>query len=714
MSDTNKTISIQYKAEVQNLVAGLTKVGNTSEKEARRIINSLEKAYDKAARESQKSIAKQEAELERLRRQAQKTSKSMNMNTKQIAAGFAVAGVAVLGFQQHIANLSNQLVDASTKTGVAVDTLAGLRLAAEGSGLSFENLEVGLEKLPKLMNQAAEGSKTAQKAFDNLGVSVTEGSGQFETLRSADDVLKDVFESLQAVESAEKKAALAAEVFGYRAGPAFIQSGAIDNLESFMDLANEFGVSTGPDMQKQMAEFQRVSSSALTLVQGEFARLLNSIFGETGINEGIMLASQGVIAFGIMAQKQIEIVSKGFTLASGIVSNVFSLFTGGSVEEAVKSNNENLKALGESLLDVGGMFDEISERQENFRKALSKTLVTPQRTRTRTEVGTNKPNEDEKEAARIAKEQEAIQKFINTLLKENTRENVKILQQRTNLLEGVEKEEKQLQVNLEQLRLQKEEFLANVDAKIRGLEEQGGKEEELSQIQAARQERLNQLKVQGELIEKAGIIAIEDARKEADEKRKREEEKIQKQKLKNIKEQIQAVEFASSQITNLGEAGVQLFERFGEKTKENAITAFNIRKGIALAEVAINTAVGITRALAEGGIVGGVAAAGIGATGAAQAALIISEEPKFHMGGMIAGPSLAPDERRITAKSGEAVLSAGTVQRLGGEQAINRMENGGGDTPVVIVTNPFKHYDRFIKGRKMMGVDSQSTGRKGY
>ena len=99
---------------------------------------------------------------------------------------------------------------------------------------------------------------------------------------------------------------------------------------------------------------------------------------------------------------------------------------------------------------------------------------------------------------------------------------------------------------------------------------------------------------------------------------------------------------------------------------------------------------------------------------AAQAALIISEEPKFHMGGMIAGPSLAPDERRITAKSGEAVLSAGTVQRLGGEQAINRMENGASGSPVVIVTNPFKHYDRFIKGRKMMGVDSQSTGRKGY
>ena len=42
MGDVNKTISIKYQAEVQNLVKGLTKVGNVSEKEAKKIVNSLE------------------------------------------------------------------------------------------------------------------------------------------------------------------------------------------------------------------------------------------------------------------------------------------------------------------------------------------------------------------------------------------------------------------------------------------------------------------------------------------------------------------------------------------------------------------------------------------------------------------------------------------------------------------------------------------------
>ena len=140
-----------------------------------------------------------------------------------------------------------------------------------------------------------------------------------------------------------------------------------------------------------------------------------------------------------------------------------------------------------------------------------------------------------------------------------------------------------------------------------------------------------------------------------------------------------------------------------------------MRKGIAISEVAINTATAVTRALAElGPVAGPLASAGIIATGAAQAALIASEEPKFHMGGLVGGSSLAPDERRITAKTGEAVLSTQAVQRLGGESGLNALENGAGMNPTIVVTNPYKHYDRFIKGRKLMGLDSSRTGRGGY
>jgi hypothetical protein len=119
--------------------------------------------------------------------------------------------------------------------------------------------------------------------------------------------------------------------------------------------------------------------------------------------------------------------------------------------------------------------------------------------------------------------------------------------------------------------------------------------------------------------------------------------------------------------------------------------------------------------LAElGPVAGGLASSAIIATGAAQAALIASEEPKFHMGGLVGQSSLAPDEQRITAKSGEAVLSTSAVRRLGGEEGVQAIERGATPNPIVVVTNPYKHYDRFIKGRKRMGLDSARTGRRGY
>ena len=718
MSDVNKTISIKYQAEVQNLVSGLTKVGNVSEKEARKIVTSLEKAYRKAARDSQKAAQKQKKELEKVARQAKKTGKAMNSSTKSMALGFATAGIAVLGFQQHIADLSNQLVDASTKTGVAVDTLAGLRLAAEGSGLSFENLEAGLIKLPSLMRDAAEGGSRASKAFENLNVQVTKTDG---SLKSSDDVLKEVFHSLQNIESAEEKAAAAADLFGQRAGPAFIQSGAIDNLDAFMGLANEFGVSTGPEMQKQMAEFQRVSSSALTLVQGEFSRLLNTAFGEGGINDGIILLSQGIIAFGTIAQQQIEIVSSGFSLVTGIVTNAYDALMGGDIDEAVKRNNDNLKDLGEKFIGIGDIFGVIEERQTSFRKALQKTLDTPIRTGG-AGVPPKKPTKEDKEALQMEKERISLQKFGLALSKENRKEDIKILNLQANLLEGEDKQLALLDAQLEALDLQKVEYIERMNAQIFALESVEGKEAEIEQIRIESQKRFEQFEQEKEAITLMGIDKVHEAREEATKQRQEAHEKEiqdekdkQKLKMENIQKQMDAFSTVSNEFVSLGETSVELFERFSEKNKKNAEIAFNVRKGIAISEITINTASAVVRALAElGPVAGGLASGAIIATGAAQAALIASEEPKFHMGGLVGQSSLAPDEQRITAKSGEAVLSTSAVRRLGGEQGIQAIERGATPNPIVVVTNPYKHYDRFIKGRKRMGLDSIRTGRRGY
>jgi len=385
MSDVNKSISISYRADVQNLVNGLKKVGNLSEKESKRLVKELDKAYTKASKASEKSARKQERALKKVGKTAKGVGKGIQTSFRGVGLAVAGAGVAVLAFGQHIANMSNQLVDASTKTGVSVDTLNGLRLASQGAGVSFEELEVGLVKLPQLMQKASDGSKTAQKAFESLGVQTTKTVDGFQQLRSADEVLKDVFNSLQAIESAEEKVARASEIFGRTAGPKFIQSGAIDNLEAFVGLANEFGVNSGPRMQEQMAEFQRVSATASNVITGEFLRFLDVVAGGEagaggGITDLIMGATKAFIVFGEIAGNTLKGLqdSFGIVLAGLNVAILTISGTSSELERAKIVFNEIGNEIAQHGEKFFSPFDTASKKLDNFNAKFRKTLKATQ------------------------------------------------------------------------------------------------------------------------------------------------------------------------------------------------------------------------------------------------------------------------------------------------------------------------------------------------
>ena len=222
-ADVNKTVAINYSASTEKLERALKKIPNITDKEA-----------TKAAGELDKNFKKMESS-------ADKTSKSVSQKMKSMAKSMAVVGASVTAvtggvimLSQKFADLTNELVDASTKTGIAVDTLAGLRLAAEGSGLAFANLEGGLIKFQGSMDAAASGSKNLMDTFDQLGVSVKDSNGE---LRDADSVFNETVRALGAMENQTQRNAMAMEIFGRQSGPALIQSGALDNLESMTDLA---------------------------------------------------------------------------------------------------------------------------------------------------------------------------------------------------------------------------------------------------------------------------------------------------------------------------------------------------------------------------------------------------------------------------------------------------------------------------------------------
>ena len=621
-------------------------------------------------------------------------------------------------------------MDASTKTGVNTETLHGLRLAATGAGVSFEELEVGLVKLPQLMQDSADGSKTAQKAFEALGVQTTETVDGFEQLRSADDVLKDVFNSLQQVTSAEERAARAADIFGRTAGPKFIQSGAIDNLDKFVALANEFGVAAGPEMQKQMADFQRISATATEAIQGEFLRLLDVIAGGEagaggGLNDIILGATKAFIVFGEIAGNTLKGLQQSFgAVLAGLNVAVTSITgTADELERAQIVFNEignEIAQHGDKFLDPFGAAE---ERLASFNKLLKATMQTSQGGGTgggaprRSGGGASQATQQTTQAV---DDLAAAMKMVEDIEDKTLAAMLKTRDEKVAQLSGEEKI-----VALRDIALQKihEEKMALEDSvqtqieKLQGMEQTQEVLDTIANLEFVHEEEMARLKEQRSNIIKQAFIELQNFILETAELEIAKDDEVLEKQLENDNKRKKSArevfrEFVkgSDMVVEGLNVAADLIDQNAIKNKKNAELVFNIRKAAAIAEIAIATAQNVVEVFPNPFLMAGATALGV-----AQGALVASEQPKFHMGGMIGGGgTLAPDETMVTAKRGEAILSTAAVNRIG-EDGVRSLETGGGITPKIIVMNPFKHYDRFIRGRDAMGMSAiQGTGRKGY
>ena len=195
------------------------------------------------------------------------------------AAGLAGATTAaVVSFRaaaQEVADLRNDIADASTRSGIATDTLQGLRLAAEGAGLQFSALTSGLDQFGRRVSDAARGGNATAEAFAELGVSVTDANGD---IRDGDAVLRETLAALNAMEPSAQRSALAVETLG-RAGGRLLQALSGSELDSFVALADEFGVGVGPRAAQSAGEWQRAVAELGVVLDGVKGQLVDAFGG---------------------------------------------------------------------------------------------------------------------------------------------------------------------------------------------------------------------------------------------------------------------------------------------------------------------------------------------------------------------------------------------------------------------------------------------------
>lgn len=167
----------------------------------------------------------------------------------------------------------------------------------------------------------------------------------------------------------------------------------------------------------------------------------------------------------------------------------------------------------------------------------------------------------------------------------------------------------------------------------------------------------------------------------------------------NLDAQMQSeIDAATTSIENEDDLQTKIDEikkEYAEKEAKHKVAVFNWNKWANVAQIAMNTATAIIKALAElGPIAGPIMAGVVGAMGAAQTALVIAQEPppipKYQKGGLIEmqeGGLLAGspgiDTNLIAASSGEYIINKEAAsENLAFLEAINA---GGSAAPAITI-----------------------------
>ena len=659
MADVNKTIQITYEAQTKDLEKALRRIPGITEAEVEKMSKEMKKHFKETERAAAKSS-------KRVGDSFKKAGKAI----AAIGAGVAIAGAGVIAFGQHLADLSNELVDASTKTGLTVENLGGLRLAAEGAGVAFAQLEPGLIKLQAAIKNAAEGSGPAAEAFDRLGVNAKDAEGN---LRNADDVFNDITASLSQVENQTEKSALAMDIFGLRAGPALLQSGALDNMQAFVDLSREFGINMEQNSQS-MGEFQRAMAEITTVLQGVGADILMAITGTEGLTDGLFKVADTIVYFGSIGT---DIIQSFMSVFGGLLEGLDGAIVGfrnlglaikaaltfdfSKVQEIVEGTTEyiaqQMSRMAEQIdesVDFRNMGDR-AEEQVNRLQELRKNILQTSKSQAAAD------NAAREAAEKLAEAQEKATPKDDSAAREQAKALEELLGIRTKSVEALMTEEE-----LEQMQF--EQRLARI--------------EELKEITGA--------------VEEAELAAIA--------VRDEMEDKAHKRNMDRIAKETEArrtfIGIMTSSVMTAANAIESVLVDTGKITKEQAMKLHFLKQSAALTDIAVNTAVAITKANAAlGPIAGGIATGALIASGAAQSAAVVAQPPPtFDMGGMIGNNDpLRPDETFVRALRGEAVLDRSTVDRLGGEQGVAALQRGETSGPQVVVISPFKHLDRYNK-----------------
>ena len=285
-----------------------------------------------------------------------------------VAAAAAAAATALAKASMEAAAYADNILTASTVTGISTDKLQAYAYAAELVDVSVDTLTKSHAKNIKSMKAVQDGTKLAVEAYEKLGVTVTNADG---SLRDGETVYWEVIDALGKMENETERDALAMQILGKSAQELnpLIEAGS-QKMNELAQEAKDVGAVLSEDSLNAMGAFddsiQRLKGSAgaaknalgsvllpeLTALTTDGAALLSEF--TTTLNE----SGGGLEGFVVAVEKMgPKVASKAADLLGGIVikaAELIPMITSVSVDLVVTAASAILEQLPTLVQSIVG------------------------------------------------------------------------------------------------------------------------------------------------------------------------------------------------------------------------------------------------------------------------------------------------------------------------------------------------------------------------
>lgn len=653
MADVNKTVDIQVKADMKQLLSEFKKMPGMTQKEAKKTVSMLSrelKAAEKAAKQAADANVKSMKRIGDSAKKSTKEIRQMKRSSQEMGAALQATG-DIIG-------------EVDPALGGLVATLSIAGTAVRDLGKAF------LTGNPLILGAVvAAGAAAAAYSFFTAQTKLLDDSQS-----SITTALNNASEAIQ---EQERQAQNAAEALN-------------THRNSIEDLQFEYALLTG-EVSQFDAEMRRAKSTA----DEQIKSLATAGASQDKANQKAIESQQIVVQNLEKNLKLLEEQGRKFKQGTELTD-----------EYAHKQRNlarfqEELSRLEQKRADDLERFTtEAAEQQIQLEDTLTATAEFREEQRKQQEQEKKFrafQAQQAKEQAQRDRDEADRNRELAKLEQHNNSIMIALLQARDNALS------KSHDLDISNRRI----AISMIDDENKKIAEKFSLEQELiaERIAAVEKEKAQNLALaeteEQRLVAKLANQELDNQIAELKEQAHLTEMQQSKEREKALedekKKRMELISSIVSQSTEGANAVSALIKNVSGENKKAAMIAFRVNQAAAISNIVMTTAEKIMEVAPNP-----FAIAGISALGALQAGVVATQPPpEFHMGGVI---DKGEDTRNITVLTGEAVLDRRTVDRIGGDAGVSALQRGEiPSSPQVIVMNPFKHFDRYAKASSKRG-----------